>query len=266
MLLCFLYVSQESTFSKNKQHDIILWTTERWQGHWAAWHGCKGALEQNTGWGRTGREGKITLWFALILNLVCLFNCTVGRGSGCEENDGESIFVPWFHHIPRHFSHLSQLPKWFIQHGLLLIHQSLTYGREEEICPLTDINDYLAIQTSDFTFTNITFKISNVWMLNKTYKSDCAYSSTCLIVFFSFSGPLSFQLVPSFLRLCYWLCGAWWPCTHDLFPDCRGLNFYASAALPSNLEVRGSRVRRSQVFGEVNVFLPADWEREVPIC
>lgn len=173
MLLCFLYVSQESTFSKDIQRDIILWTGEWWRGHWAAWRGCKGALEQSTGWGRTGREGKITLWFALILNLVCLFNCTAGCGSDCEENDGESIFVPWFHHIPRHFSHLSQLPEWFIQHGLLLIYQSLTYRGEVEMCPLTDINDYLAVQTSDFTSTNITFKTTRALEELEKWKMIC---------------------------------------------------------------------------------------------
>lgn len=88
------------------------------------------------------REGRITLSFALILNFVCFSNCTAGRGSDCEENDGEGIFVAWFHHIPHHFSHLPPLSKWFIQHALLLILQSLDYWGEEEIRPLTDRNDY----------------------------------------------------------------------------------------------------------------------------
>lgn len=67
--------------------------------------------------------------------------------------------------------------------------------------------------------------------------------------------------VPSILGWCYWLSGA-------------GLMTCSLAAgvqtsrpallLPSNLGVRGSRVRRSQVFGEVNVLLPSDWERGCP--
>jgi len=127
--------------------------------------------------------------------------------------------------------------------------------------PPTDINYYL----EECTFTNIIYKMSTLWRRNKTHVRKRANGSACCFCFL-FPGPLGFQLVPSFLRLCYWSCGARWPCTPDLSPDCRGLNFYASATLTSNLGVRGSRVRRNQVFGEVNVLLPADWEREVSIC
>lgn len=43
-------------------------------------------------------------------------------------------------------------------------------------------------------------------------------------------------------------------CTSD--PPAWQLQGFKTATLPSNLRVRGSRVRMSQVFGEVNVSLP----------
>lgn len=159
-----------------------LWTGEWWQGHWAAWHGCKEAPELSTRWVRKGREGKTTLWFSLILNLACLFNCTVGCRSDCKKNDGESIFVPWFHHIPCHFSHLSQLPKWFIQHGLLLIHHLWEQRRNMA----TD--RYECLFSLIITFSR----------------------TTGLSVVLGCSSEQSQWLVPSFLRLCYWLCRVWW--------------------------------------------------------
>lgn len=67
--------------------------------------------EQNAEAKASSEGGRTALWVALILNPACLFDSAVGSVSSCEENDGESRFVPQFHRIPRRFSHL---PMWFI--------------------------------------------------------------------------------------------------------------------------------------------------------
>lgn len=52
-----------------------------------------------------------------------------------------------------------------------------------------------------------------------------------------------------------------------MFPDHGGVNIPLPTTLSFYyLEVSVSRVRRSQVLGEVLVFPHADWNREMSIC
>lgn len=167
---------------------------KEWQGDRAAWHSCKGALEQNTGW---GRGGKITLWFALILNFVCLLDSTVGCASGCEQNDGESIAVPWFHHIPRHFSHLLSAPQVAHTTWPALNPSKPQFTSEKK----KDLPWHVRMTIQQFkheTFVNISFDTRRTrTKATIKYKTEHSKAPAVQAVGFAlFLFSLSFQMVP----------------------------------------------------------------------
>lgn len=94
------------------------------------------------------------------MNLACLFNCTAGCASDCEENDGERVLVLL---VASHSSAVLPPPSHATRPAS---DPSKRHRRWQRRNPQTDINHFLAIQTSDSTFPR------QCICENKTYTSN----------------------------------------------------------------------------------------------